>query len=123
LLEDDNVPRRVDGCRALGVTVVRHIEVEAQDTQNIPGSSPLYSLSGVDGWINSKLLTAKELKGMVLLVAFWDYSCINCIRAIPYIRAWADKYGNSGLIVIGVQTPEFDIEKEMPNVETLSRAW
>ena len=54
-------------------------------------------------------------------------SCVrrdtDCIRAIPYIRAWADKYRNSSLVVIGVHTPEFDIEKEMPNVETLSRAW
>jgi thiol-disulfide isomerase/thioredoxin len=51
------------------------------------------------------------------LVDFWDYSCINCIRAIPYVRAWADKYKDSGLVVIGVHTPEFDIEKEMPNVQ------
>ena len=100
-----------------GLAVIRHIEVEAQDTQSIVGSSPLYSLSAADGWINSKPLTAKELKGKVVLVDFWDYSCINCIRAIPYIRAWADKYRNSGLVVIGVHTPEFDVEKQMPNVE------
>jgi thiol-disulfide isomerase/thioredoxin len=74
-----------------GLAIVRHIEVEAQDTQSIVGSSPLHSLSEADGWINSKPLSAKELKGKVVLVDFWDYSCINCIRAIPYIRAWADK--------------------------------
>jgi thiol-disulfide isomerase/thioredoxin len=101
-----------------GLAIVRHIEVEAQDTQSIVGSSPLNSLSEADGWINSKPLSAKELKGKVVLVDFWDYSCINCIRAIPYIRAWADKYRNSGLVVIGVHTPEFDVEKQMPNVET-----
>src|SRR5215469_17795657 len=100
-----------------GVAAVKRIEVEAQDAPSILGSSPLYSLSGADGWINSKPLTAEELKGKVVLVDFWDYSCINCIRAIPYIRAWADKYRNSGLVVIGVHTPEFDVEKQMPNVE------
>ena len=97
--------------------VVKHAEVEGQVTQSIVGGSPLYSLSKADGWINSKPLTAKELKGKVVLVDFWDYSCINCIRAIPYIRAWAAKYRNSGLVVIGVHTPEFDVEKQMPNVE------
>jgi thiol-disulfide isomerase/thioredoxin len=62
-------------------------------------------------------VTAKQLKGKVILVDFSDYSSINCIRAIPYIRAWANKYRNSGLVVIGVHTPEFDVEKQMPNVE------
>jgi thiol-disulfide isomerase/thioredoxin len=91
--------------------------VESQEPPSIVGSSPLYGLSGATGWINSKPLTAKQLKGKVVLVDFWDYSCINCIRAIPYIRAWAEKYKDSGLVVIGVHTPEFDIEKQMPNVQ------
>jgi thiol-disulfide isomerase/thioredoxin len=89
----------------------------AQEPPSIVGSSPLYGLSGATGWINSPPLTAKELKGKVVLVDFWDYSCINCIRAIPYVRAWADKYKDSGLVVIGVHTPEFDIEKLQPNVQ------
>jgi len=89
----------------------------AQDTQSIVGSSPLYSLSGATGWINSKPLTAKELKGKVVLVDFWDYSCINCIRAMPFVRAWAEKYKDSGLVVIGVHTPEFDFEKQTANVQ------
>lgn len=89
----------------------------AQQPPSIVGSSPLYDLSGGTGWINSTPLNAKQLKGKVVLVDFWDYSCINCIRAIPYIRAWADKYKDSGLVVIGVHTPEFDIEKQKPNVQ------
>ncbi len=89
----------------------------AQDTQSIVGSSPLPGLSGANGWINSQPLTAKELKGKVVLVDFWDYSCINCIRATPYIRAWAEKYKSDGLVVIGVHTPEFDFEKLIPNVQ------
>ncbi len=92
-------------------------EASAQTPPSIIGSYPLSGLSGATGWINSPPLTAKQLKGKVVLVDFWDYSCINCIRAIPYIRAWADKYKASGLVVIGVHTPEFDIEKQMPNVQ------
>jgi thiol-disulfide isomerase/thioredoxin len=90
---------------------------EVQEPQSIVGSFPLYGLSGATGWINSAPLTAKQLKGKVVLVDFWDYSCINCIRTFPYIRAWADKYKDSGLVVIGVHTPEFDFEKELPNVQ------
>ncbi|WP_252263363.1 redoxin family protein [Paracidobacterium acidisoli] len=62
-------------------------------------------------------MTAKQLRGKVVLVDFWTYSCINCLRALPYIRAWADKYKDSGLVVIGVHTPEFDFEKQLPNVQ------
>src|SRR5580692_7874355 len=91
--------------------------VEAQEPPSIIGSSPLSGLSGATGWINSRPLTAKQLKGKVVLVDFWTYSCINCIRAVPYIRAWADKYKDSGLVVIGVHTPEFDFEGQLPNVQ------
>jgi thiol-disulfide isomerase/thioredoxin len=90
---------------------------QAQEPPSIVGSSPLYGLSGATGWINSTPLTAKQLKGKVVLVDFWTYSCINCLRALPYMRAWADKYKDSGLVVIGVHTPEFDFEKESPNVQ------
>jgi len=93
------------------------IPAQAQDAPSIVGSTPLYSLPGATGWINTKPLTAKDLKGKVVLVDFWDYSCINCIRAIPYIRTWADKYKDSGLVVIGVHATEFDVEKQMPNVQ------
>jgi thiol-disulfide isomerase/thioredoxin len=93
------------------------IAIAAQETSSIVGSSPLGGLSGATGWINSKPLTASALKGKVVLVDFWTYSCINCLRALPYIRAWADKYKDSGLVVIGVHTPEFGFEKEQPNVQ------
>ncbi|HEY4357790.1 MAG TPA: thioredoxin family protein [Acidobacteriaceae bacterium] len=96
----------------LGTPIAR-----AQEAPSIVGSSPSYAFSGATGWFNSKPLTAKDLKGKVVLIDFWDYSCINCIRAIPYIRAWADKYKDSGLVVIGVHTPEFDVEKQLPNVQ------
>jgi thiol-disulfide isomerase/thioredoxin len=91
--------------------------VKAQESPSIVGTSPLYGLSGATGWINSKPLTAKELKGKVVLIDFWAYSCINCLRSLPYIEAWAQKYKDDGLVVIGVHTPEFDFEKQSPNVQ------
>jgi len=69
-----------------------------QEPASIVGSSPLYSLSDATGWINSKPLTAKQLKGMVVLVDFWEYSCINCIRAVPYISAWAEYWSARQLL-------------------------
>jgi thiol-disulfide isomerase/thioredoxin len=89
----------------------------AQEPASIVGSYPLYGLSGATDWINSTPLTAKQLKGKVVLVDFWTYSCINCLRSLPYMRAWAEKYKDSGLVVIGVHTPEFGFEKELPNVQ------
>ena len=82
------------------------------------GSGPqmMPDLSGAVAWINSQPLTADQLKGHVVLVDFWTYSCINCLRSIPYVRAWADRYKDSGLIVIGVHTPEFAFEKDQDNV-------
>lgn len=91
--------------------------IAQENERSIVGSSPLYGLTGATGWINSKPLTAKQLKGKVVLVDFWTYSCINCLRALPYIRAWADKYKDSGLVVIGVHSPEFGFEGEQPNVQ------
>jgi len=80
-------------------------------------AAPLNGLSGATAWINSKPLTARQLKGKVVLVDFWTYSCINCLRSLPYIRAWAEKYKDSGLVVIGVHTPEFGFEKDLANVQ------
>src|SRR5271156_287129 len=83
---------------ALCHTIAKGTLAKAQGPPSIVGSSPLYGLSGATGWINSKPLTTKQLKGKVVLVDFWTYSCINCLRAIPYVRAWAEKYKDSGLV-------------------------
>jgi cytochrome c biogenesis protein CcdA/thiol-disulfide isomerase/thioredoxin len=74
------------------------------------------SLSGAEEWLNSPPLTPEGLKGKVVLIDFWTYSCINCLRAIPYVRAWAEKYKDHGLVVIGVHTPEFAFERKVANV-------
>lgn len=80
----------------------------------IEGGFP--SLSGAVEWLNSPPLTAEALKGKVVLIDFWTYSCINCLRAIPYVRAWYEKYKDQGLVVIGVHTPEFAFERKVDNV-------
>ncbi len=71
---------------------------------------------GIEHWINSPELTMQELKGKVVLIDFWTYSCINCLRTLPYLKQWDNKYKNAGLIIIGVHTPEFDFEKKYENV-------
>jgi cytochrome c biogenesis protein CcdA/thiol-disulfide isomerase/thioredoxin len=73
-------------------------------------------LSGATTWINSQPLTFASLRGKVVLVDFWTYSCINCLRTLPYIKAWNEKYKDSGLVIIGVHTPEFPFEKDEANV-------
>jgi len=75
-------------------------------------------LTGASEWLNSPPLNQEGLKGKVVLVDFWTYSCINCLRAIPYVRAWAEKYKDQGLVVIGVHTPEFAFEKIVKNVRS-----
>ena len=80
------------------------------------GPTTLPDLSGATTWLNSPPLNGDSLKGKVVLVDFWTYSCINCLRTLPYIRAWAEKYKDSGLVVIGVHTPEFAFEKDLDNV-------
>ena len=80
----------------------------------IEGSLP--SLAGAIDWLNSPPLTMSQLRGKVVLVEFWTYTCVNWRRTLPYVRAWADKYKDQGLVVIGVHTPEFVFEKDAGNV-------
>jgi thiol-disulfide isomerase/thioredoxin len=82
----------------------------------LPVEGGLPSLNGAVEWINSPPLTPEGLRGKVVVVDFWTYSCINCLRSIPYIKAWAEKYKSQGLVVIGVHSPEFAFEKNLDNV-------
>jgi thiol-disulfide isomerase/thioredoxin len=86
-------------------------------TPSLPVEGMLPSLKGATGWLNSAPLTAESLKGKVVLIDFWTYSCINCLRTIPYVRAWAEKYKDQGLVVIGVHSPEFAFERDVDNVK------
>jgi thiol-disulfide isomerase/thioredoxin len=73
-------------------------------------------LTGINGWINTEPLTQEDLKGKVVLIDFWTYSCINCIRTLPHLSKIYDKYKNNGFILLGVHSPEFDFEKKKENV-------
>jgi thiol-disulfide isomerase/thioredoxin len=80
------------------------------------GKGHLPSFEGATGWLNSPPLTPEGLRGKVVLVDFWTYTCINWLRTLGYVRAWAEKYDDSGLVVIGVHTPEFPFERDVDNV-------
>jgi len=89
--------------------------VKLQEGLTTPYIAP--SIDGIDAWINSKPLTLSQLKGKVVLIDFWTYSCINCIRTLPYLKEWYHKYHDKGFVIIGVHTPEFDFEKNRDNVK------
>jgi thiol-disulfide isomerase/thioredoxin len=82
----------------------------------LPDEGELASFDGATGWLNSAPLTPEGLRGKVVLVDFWTYTCINWLRQLPYVRAWAEKYSGHGLTVIGVHTPEFSFEHNADNV-------
>lgn len=88
----------------------------AYSTSNLANLGPAPPIQGIAYWINSQPLTLSQLKGKVVLLDFWTYSCINCIRTIPYLEAWEQKYGSEGLVIIGIQSPEFNFEKNYTNV-------
>ena len=85
-------------------------------TSGLPIEGEMPSLSGATGWLNSEPLTEDDLRGKVVLVDFWTYTCINWLRTLPYVRAWAEKYKGRGLVLIGVHTPEFSFEHDLDNV-------
>lgn len=85
-------------------------------TAQTSGRAELASLERADAWLNSPPLTPEALRGKVVLVDFWTYTCINWLRTAPYVRAWAEKYRDQGLVVIGVHAPEFAFEKDLNNV-------
>jgi len=87
----------------------------------LPVEGELPSLGGARGWLNSQPLTAAGLRGKVVLVDFWTYTCINWRRTLPYVRAWSEKYRDQGLVVVGVHSPEFEFEKDVDNVRREAR--
>ena len=88
----------------------------ASDAGPMPMHSQIPSLSGATGWLNSPPLTPDGLQGKVVVIDFWTYTCINWRRTLPYLKAWAERYGKSGLVVVGVHTPEFPFEHDLDNV-------
>ena len=82
---------------------------------------PAPEFAGIEQWLASAPLTMAGLRGKVVLVDFWTYSCINCLRTLPYVNRWAEQYRDQGLVVVGVHTPEFAFERSTSNVQTAMR--
>ena len=99
--------------------ITRQDTAEADVHRHAPD---LPSFDGATAWLNSSPLTGADLRGKTVVVDFWTYTCVNWLRTLPYVRAWADKYADRGLVVIGVHTPEFSFEKDAANVQRAVRA-
>jgi len=87
----------------------------------LPVEGEFPSLDGATGWLNSEPLTPAGQRGKVVLIDFWTYTCINWLRQLPYVRVWAEKYRDQGLVVIGVHTPEFGFERDLDNVRRAAK--
>jgi thiol-disulfide isomerase/thioredoxin len=99
----------------------RKTQTVAVQGSDLPIEGSMPALAGATAWINSPPLTTEQLRGKVVLVDFWTYSCINCLRSLPYVRAWARKYKDHGLVVLGIHSPEFAFEKEEGNVRKAAK--
>ena len=113
--------RRFFGVAAMTVAsaelaIMRFAKPAKPETSNTQAKGKLFSLDRATGWINSEPQSAMTLRGKVALVNFCTYTCINWLRSLPYVRAWATKYRGEGLVVVGVHTPEFSFEKDPGNV-------
>jgi thiol-disulfide isomerase/thioredoxin len=107
------------GVTSAALSLSHHLDMGKQMAHSavqLPVEGVLPSMRGATGWLNSEALTPSGLRGKVVLVQFWTYSCIYWIRTVPYIRTWAEKYRDKGLVVVGVHTPEFEFEKSIDNV-------
>jgi thiol-disulfide isomerase/thioredoxin len=104
----------------MGIRSIAHRLAGEQRALPVEGRLP--SFEGATGWLNSDPLTSEGLRGQVVLVDFWTYTCVNWVRTLPYLRAWAAKYRDGGLTVIGVHTPEFGFEANIDNVIAQSRS-
>ena len=105
-----------DGWRTLLTRANQLFRATRHPAALLPVEGRMPSLDSATGWVNSPPLTAADLRGQVVLVNFWTYTCINWLRSLAYLRAWAEKYQGQGLLVIGVHTPEFDFEHDLDNV-------
>jgi thiol-disulfide isomerase/thioredoxin len=102
--------------RFLGAVAMTIAGAQFTSIASAKSRSGLWPLARAKTWLNSAPLTETELRGKVVLVEFWTYSCINWRRQLPYVRAWAEKYKEQGLVVIGVHSPEFSFEKNIDNI-------
>lgn len=126
------LPETVQGARlAEGDRVPTPVPIPTVTPSPVPTATPAYDLpglgaapelTGITHWLNSSPLTLRELRGKVVLIDFWTYTCINCIRTLPYVTEWHKKYADEGLVIIGVHSPEFSYEHSTENVaEAIAR--
>jgi thiol-disulfide isomerase/thioredoxin len=120
--EEINDDRRRFLATAAATVAAAQLGLERATTAAGQGGGELASLETATAWFNSTPLTAAGLRGKVVLVSFWTYSCINWLRSQPYLRAWAEKYRERGLVLIGVHSPEFGFEKDLDNVRRAAQA-
>src|SRR5215208_1347981 len=106
------------GLTGLLRSIVHHLP---GDSGALPDEGQLPAFTGATGWLNADPLSPEGLRGRVVLVDFWTYTCVNWLRTLPYVRAWDEKYQDDGLTVIGVHTPEFGFEQNIDNVVVQSR--
>jgi thiol-disulfide isomerase/thioredoxin len=103
---------------ALSVKIFnKSLTAHAVSVANLTNYGPAPNIQGISAWINSAPINLSQLRGKIVIVDFWTYSCINCIRSIPHLEAWYNAYGNNGLVIIGVHTPEFQFEHNLTNVQ------
>jgi thiol-disulfide isomerase/thioredoxin len=112
---DDPLGRLAGGVRSL-------LHHPGDGSGRLPDEGALPAFSGATGWLNTDPLTPEALRGRVVLVDFWTYTCVNWLRTLPYVRAWVARYAEHGLTVVGVHTPEFDFEHDVENIKIQARA-
>jgi thiol-disulfide isomerase/thioredoxin len=112
----------IGGAPGSGVEETTMAETAGLGSVKLPVEGQLASFSGATAWINSPPLTPAGLRGKVVLVDFWTFTCVNWLRTLPYVRAWAAKYKDKGLVVIGAHTPEFSVEHDIANVRRAAQA-
>jgi len=109
---------------AIGATIAdvqNKVQLVTPTAAQLPIERKLPSIDGAIEWLNSPPLATAGLRGRVVLIDFWTYTCVNWRRTLPYVRAWAERYKDRGLVVIGVHTPEFDIEKDVESVRQAAK--
>ena len=106
---------------AVAVPAITHAAGPVVQAPTLPDFGPAPEFTGIERWLNSEPLTLAGLRGRVVLVDFWTYACINCIRTLPHVNRWAEQYTPQGLTVVGVHTPEFPFERPTANVEAAMR--
>ena len=104
------------GSTAVVTSAADKVGLMPMASQPSRADAPMPPLDGAVEWLNSRPLTSAGLRGKVVLVDFWTYTCINWQRTLPHVRAWAEKYRDKGLVVIGVHTPEFSFEHDLDNI-------